>query len=560
MIEVRGLSVQFPRAEEPVLRGVDLDVAQGEHVLLLGPSGSGKSSLLRVLAGIVPQTVDADVWGTVDVAGAPVVVDPAVVDPGGGERGVEATDVPTLARRVATLTQNPADQLCLPTVLDEVAFALENRAVPPAQIGPRVHAALASVRAGHLAGRRTSELSGGEGQRVALAAALVADPDVLLLDEPTALLDPVGARDVADAVRASGARTSVLVEHRLDELGELPARLVVLDARGRVRADGATAEVVLDEARALAAEGVWLPLAAELRAAGAGSLDDLVVGRGQGAGHAPHARTPDLRRASAAPLLRARGVGVRRGGRTVLDGVSLDVHAGRVTAVLGCNGSGKSTLLHALAGLLPGGRPSSGTVSGARVGMVFQQPEHQLLTRTVRDELAYGPRRARLPDVEERVERALRDHVLDGLGEHDPFRLSGGQQRRLSLAAMAVCDHEVLVADEPTFGQDRRTTRATAHALLRLAREGRGVVLVTHDLRLAGLVADDVLVLHEGRVVAHGPAGAVLADDAVIARAGLRLPPLLAAWRRTDLPLRALLEALDERTSGVAPARPGAVA
>lgn len=542
MIEVRGLSVRFPRAEGPVLRGVDLDVAEGERVLLLGPSGSGKSTLLRVLAGIVPQTVDADVWGTVRVAGEPVVVD---VAPGGGEGapGPGVTDVPTLARRVATLTQNPADQLCLPTVRDEVAFALENRAVPPERIGPRVHAALAAVGAGHLADRRTSELSGGEGQRVALAAALVADPDVLLLDEPTALLDPVGARDVADAVRASGARTSVLIEHRLDELGELPGRLVVLDAHGGVRADGATAEVVLDEAGALAAEGVWLPLAAELRAAGVTSLDALAADAGP---DAPRAALP---RTAAAPPLRAHALDVRRGGRRVLDGVSLDVHAGRVTAVLGLNGSGKSTLLHALAGLLPGG-PGSGTVTGARVGMVFQQPEHQLLTRTVRDELAYGPRRARLPDVDRRVERALHEHVLDGLADHDPFRLSGGQQRRLSLAAMAVCDHDVLVADEPTFGQDRRTTRATARALTALACEGRGVVLVTHDLRLAGLVADEVLVLHAGRVLAHGPAAAVLADDDVLTRAGLRLPPLLAAWRTSGLPLRPLLSALDARTAG----------
>lgn len=543
MIEVRGLSVRFPRAEGPVLRGVDLDVAEGERVLLLGPSGSGKSTLLRVLAGIVPQTVDADVWGSVRVAGEPVVADPVLA--GGVEPGQApaVTDVPTLARRVATLTQNPADQLCLPTVRDEVAFALENRAVPREHIGPRVHAALAAVGAGHLADRRTSELSGGEGQRVALAAALVADPDVLLLDEPTALLDPVGARDVADAVRASGARTSVLIEHRLDELGELPARLVVLDAHGGVRADGATAEVVLDEARALAAEGVWLPLAAELRAAGVTSLDALTPRAG------PDAPGAALRRTAAAPLLRAHALAVRRGARRVLDGVSLDVHAGRVTAVLGLNGSGKSTLLHALAGLLPGG-PDAGTVTGARVGMVFQQPEHQLLTRTVRDELAYGPRRAHLPDVDQRVERALREHVLDGLADHDPFRLSGGQQRRLSLAAMAVCDHEVLVADEPTFGQDRRTTRATARALTALAHEGRGVVLVTHDLRLAGLIADEVLVLHAGRVLAHGPAAAVLADDDVLARAGLRLPSLLAAWRTSGLPLRPLLTALDDRTAG----------
>lgn len=537
MIEVHGLTVGFPLAARPVLHAVDLEVRAGERVLLLGPSGSGKSTLLRVLAGIVPQSVDAHVDGTVDVAGLPVLAG-----------GTAQTAVHALARRVATLTQSPADQLCLPTVQDEVAFALENRAVPPAEIGPRVRAALAAVGAGHLAGRRTSELSGGEGQRVALAASLVAEPRVLLLDEPTALLDPAGARRVGEAIAATGGRTSVLVEHRLDELPALPHRVVVLDATGRVRADGPTAEVLHDEAGPLRDEGIWLPLAEELHAAGARSLADLGVGTGTAAeartAAGPAAGVPG-RTSARTPVLAASHLSVRRGGRTVLQDVSLEVRAGRVCAVVGLNGSGKSTLLLALAGLLPLGRAERGRISGGSVGMVFQQPEHQLLCRSVRDEVAYGPGRARLRDVPARVEEALRTYALTGLEDRDPFRLSGGEQRRLSLAALAVCDHDVLLADEPTFGQDRCTTRATAAALRALADEGRGVVVVTHDLRLVGLVADDVLVLRAGRVAAYGPVASVLGDRAALAGAGLHLPALLAAWHGTGLALRPLLTALD---------------
>ena len=263
MIEVRGLGVTFPRAASPVLRSVDLDVGPGEQVLVLAGSGTGKSTLLRVLAGIVPQVVDAHVTGVVRVA------------------GLDATTTPTadLAAHVGTLTQDPTDQLCLPTVLDEVAFALENRGVDPALIGPAVHRTLASVGAAHLAGRRTADLSGGEGQRIALAAALVADPRVLLLDEPTALLDPAAARAVSGAVRtaAGGGRTTLMVEHRLDELGRLPARVLVLGPDGRVRADGPTDQVLHDDARTLAGLGTWLPLSAELVAAGVGSLDRLTV-------------------------------------------------------------------------------------------------------------------------------------------------------------------------------------------------------------------------------------------------------------------------------------------
>lgn len=522
MIATRGTTVRYPGAARPVLDRVDLDVGPGEHVLLLGGSGGGKSTLLRVLAGVVPRVVDADVTGTVEVAGRSLPADDA--DPTTGY-----------------LTQDPADQLVLPTVRDEVAFGLENRAVPPGEIPARVEAVLRAVGAAHLVGRRTADLSGGEAQRVAIAATLVTAPDVLLLDEPTALLDPVAARAVAGVVAATRTpdRSSVLVEHRLGELPDLPGRTVVLDDGGRVVADGPTTHVLAGQAARLAGLGLALPLPVELRAAGVGSLDALVAGgRPDGDGGRP-----------APVVLRARDVRVRRDGRDVLHGVDLDVRAGRVTAVVGPNGAGKSTLLLALAGLLR----ATGTVRGGTVGAVFQRPEHQLLARTVHDEIAWGPRRARRADVAAVVAAALGRYALDGLAEHDPFRLSGGQQRRLSLAAAAACGHDVLLADEPTFGQDRRTTQACTDALRALADEGRGVVVVTHDLRLVAELADDVVVLRDGRVLGGGPTQHVLTDDRLLADAGLVLPPVVVAARTTGRPVRTVLAALRE---AVAPAGP----
>ncbi|AEE46510.1 ABC transporter ATP-binding protein [Cellulomonas fimi] len=511
MITVRGLTVRYPDATGPVLDGLDLDVAAGEDVLLLGGSGGGKSTLLRVLAGVVPRVLDADVDGSAHVAGEDVL----------------ATSP---AARVGYLTQSPADQLCLPTVHDEVAFGLENRGVPADRITARVDAALTLVGAAHLAGRRTAELSGGEGQRVALAATLVTQPDVLLLDEPTALLDPAAARGAwAALTAASSGRASVLVEHRLDELPRLPARTVVLDDGG-VAADGPTARVLHDLAPRLAARGLALPVDAELRGAGVRATTDLAVLPGTSAC------------GGAARVLRARGMHVRRSGRDVLRRVDLDVRAGHVTAVVGPNGSGKSTLLLALAGLLVG--DVDGAVDGGSVGLVFQHPEHQLLARTVRDEIAWGPRRARRPDVGPVVDAALDRFALSGLAGQDPFRLSGGEQRRLSVAAAAVCGHDVLLADEPTFGQDRRTAVACGDALRALADEGRGVVVVTHDLRLVAEVADDVVVLREGRVLRAGPAEQVLRDGSLLAAAGLVLPPVVRAACADGRPLRAVLAAL----------------
>ncbi|QHT56173.1 ABC transporter ATP-binding protein [Cellulomonas sp. H30R-01] len=534
MIRARGLTVRYPDAPRAVLDGVDLEVRAGEHVLLLGGSGGGKSTLLRVLAGVVPRVVDADVAGAVRVAGVQLPADH--VPPSTGY-----------------LTQDPADQLVLPTVRDEVAFGLENRAVPAAEIPPRVEAALRAVGAAHLVDRRTAELSGGEGQRVGLAATLATGPDVLLLDEPTALLDPAAARGVAAAVAATRTshRASVLVEHRLDELGVLPGRTVVLDAAGRVAADGPTAGVLVAQASRLADLGLALPLRAELRAAGVGSLDDLTGRDPRRTGGVAPPGAP-----AAHVVLRARGVRVRRDGRDVLHGVDLDVRAGRVTAVVGPNGSGKSTLLLALAGLLP----AAGGVHGGTVGSVFQRPEHQLLARTVRDEVAWGPRRARRADVDALVAAALGRYALDGLADHDPFRLSGGQQRRLSLAAAAVCGHDVLLADEPTFGQDRRTTLACGDALRGLADEGRGVVVVTHDLRLVAELADDVVVLRAGHVAGRGTTDDVLADARLLGTAGLVLPPVVAAalatGRRVRTVLGALRSAAAAASGGEEPRRP----
>ncbi|MFC8191972.1 ABC transporter ATP-binding protein [Cellulomonas sp. NPDC057328] len=539
MIEVTGLRVRWPHAGDDVLAGVDLRVDAGERVLVLGTSGSGKSTLLRTLAGVVPQQVDASTWGDVRVAGHRVL---APVAP--GAPAVPTTTTAGVARDVGTLTQDPWAQLCLPTVADEVASGLEHRGVPREEIGPRVRAALLAVGAAHLHGRRTAGLSGGEGQRVALATVLAARPRVLLLDEPTALLDPAGAAAVGAAVgRAAAGRATLLVEHRLDEQGGQgpdgaaggartgPGRVVVLGAAGRVLADGPTRDVLGDLAPDLAALGTWLPWWAELAAARVRDLRDLPA--------------PSSPRAPAGSpvLLHARDLRVRRGGRTAVDGVSLDVRAGRVTAVVGLNGSGKSSLLLALAGLLP----ADGVVRGPRPALVLQRPEQQLLARTVRDDVAWGLRRARVPDVDARTDAALAAHDLTPLAGADPFRLSGGQQRRLAVAAATVGDHDVVLADEPTFGQDRATWRTCARAWRGLADAGRGVVLVTHDVRLVAEVADDVLVLRDGRVLAHGPVDAVLRAGA-LPRAGLPLPPAVRAAVADGRPLAAVLGALAART------------
>lgn len=537
LVTVRGLTVRFPRRDVASPVDVDLDVAAGERVLVLGPSGSGKSTLLRALAGVVPHSVDADVEGRVAVAG----------------REVSGVPVARLADDVGLLGQDPASSVALPRVDDEVAFGLENAAVPPGEIGPAVRESLASVGAAHLAGRQTRTLSGGELQRVALAAVLARRPRLLLLDEPTAMLDPASAAAVQRLTLGAlpsggGPPPAVLVvDHHLQDAATLPPRVVVLDAAGRVAADGPTASVLADRGAELAAGGSWVPLETEVA---------LAVGAAPGSGIGLDGAAPRLRAlacadrgprpsASGPVRLRARDAafraGPQRGAPVLVRDVDLDLNAGTVTALIGANGSGKTSLLLGLAGLLP---RAAGTVDAeAGAGMVFQFPERQFLTRSVAAEVGYGL--CGRPDADARVAATLRRFDLEPLAGADPFRLSGGQQRRLSIAAVAALEPGVLLLDEPTFGQDRAHALSVGDSLVELAAGGAAVAFSTHDLRLAGLVADRVVVVRGGRVAASGPTEEVLRDGALLRSAGLRRPRLLDWWAAQDgVPLRGLLTAL----------------
>ncbi|WP_083652815.1 ABC transporter ATP-binding protein [Serinicoccus sp. CNJ-927] len=572
VVRLAGVSVTFAARRDPVLRDVSLRLAPGEQVVLLGPSGSGKSTVLHTVTGVVPHTVPAQVEGEVTVAGTPT-----------GD-----TTVVERSRHLGVLAQDPSAGVCLPVVEQELALPMENDAVEPGEIDARIDAALEMVGVAHLRARATSQLSGGESQRVALAAATVTRPQVLLLDEPTSMLDGDGVGAVRAAlsrvVGRQGAAT-VLVEHRLDEwagdrgVAALPGRAVVLDESGRVAADGPTEDVLALHGPRLHAMGCWLPLETELRAltGAAGGLahaDNVALLErlaDQGAEEAGPAPVPDplhpAARTDDAVLLSASGLAVARttlarrrrepAARPVLAGVDLQVRPGEVVAVLGANGVGKTTLLLTLAGLLP---PAAGGVAGPRPGLVFQNPEHQFVASSVRAEVAHGLRAVTDGGLDGVVDRQLRRHRLEHLADQNPFRLSGGEKRRVSLAAMLAHERRVLLADEPTLGLDRRDAIAVASTLADVAAGGGAVVLASHDLRLVATVATRVLVLGEGGVLTDAPTARALGDEAVLDRARVRLPALVG-WLVHHRPadLRTVLRGLDRNVAVASPApdRPG---
>lgn len=450
------------------MTSLDLSIAAGERVLLLGASGAGKSTLLRALAGVIGHD-EGEQTGELLVGGMP----------------------PTALRGTSGLVLQDTDsQVILSRIGDDVAFGCENLGVPRDEIWRRVRLSLDDVGLLLPLDHPTARLSGGQRQRLALAGVLAMNPGVLLLDEPTANLDPEGVREVVDAVdavtRACGA-TLVVVEHRVAVWRHVVDRVIVLGSSG-VIADGSPDEVLERQGAALAAQGIWVP------------------------GHPP--AEPVRRRREAAPtVLSASDLTIGRGSDAIRRGVDVSVRGGRVLALTGRNGAGKSTLGLTLAGLLPalGGEltASDDLAAGAgplphrwksrqlltRIGTVFQNPEHQFLAPTVRAELEVGPRALGHADADiaRRVDELLERLRLTALAKANPFTLSGGEQRRLSVATALATAPRMLVLDEPTFGQDSLTWAQLVALIAELADEGTAIVAATHDDEFLRVLADDTV-------------------------------------------------------------------
>ncbi|WP_348789015.1 ABC transporter ATP-binding protein [Leifsonia sp. NPDC080035] len=540
LLRARGVRIQHDGAGSWTPDGVDLDVAPGEVLLVLGPSGCGKSTLALALNGLIPHAVPAVIEGTVTVGGTDTA----------------SARVAELSEHVGMVFQDPDAQIVTGTVLDEVCFGPENRLLPADEVLRRAEAALRAVGLWERRADDPDTLSGGGKQRLAIACALALDAPLLVLDEPTANLDPAGAEELY-GILADLDRAIVLVEHNLDAAMAIVDTVLVLDGDARMVASGPAADVLRSRAEELLALGVWLPTATlaglRLRRAGVpieplpvtpGELSEALsglpvealAGLGAMAGAAGRAAPADQADASipeSAAAVSVRRLSVRRGRREVLRDVTLTVRRGDFLAVVGPNGAGKTTLVQAIAGLL---RVPRGTVVADRVGFVFQNPEHQFVRHSVADELAFGLRGLPADEVAARVDGMLATLGLAEQRDAHPFLLSGGQKRRLSVGTALIAGAPLLVLDEPTFGQDRARAAELLGMLARLNADGTTVVIVTHDLGLAAEYASHVAIVADGRLAAHGTAADVLRDDHLLRRNGLRRPPLATALSAPGVP------------------------
>lgn len=519
VVEITDFGWRHAGRKNPAIANITACVEPGERVLLLGASGAGKSTLLAGIAGVLGDAEDGEQRGTIRVDGK----DPAQA------RGL-----------VGMVLQDPDSQVIAARVGDDAVFGCENLGIPREEMWQRATDSLRTVGLGELdLDRSTHRLSGGQKQRLALAGVLAMRPRVIVLDEPTANLDPEGVAEVRDAViracEETGA-TLIVVEHRAATWAGHVDRVLVLGETnpsgveeqasagrqaGGVLADGPAREILDTHADRLAESGIWVPgVSPALRRMGTPPPELGAMKAAPGStGHQRHAdnggdvdhlvdAAPAHRernaQTSGKPLLRTQNLAIGWGDHAIRTGITAALEPGS-TCLTGGNGTGKSTLALTLAGLVPagGGELDAGGLQPAkprrretpdprswrskdlvrRIGYVFQSPEHQLAARTVRDELLLGPKAAGMDAAaaEHRADELLGTLGLTHLAAANPFTLSGGEKRRLSVAAVLATEPRLLILDEPTFGQDLNTFTALVGLLQQLADSGMGLLSITHD-------------------------------------------------------------------------------
>jgi energy-coupling factor transporter ATP-binding protein EcfA2 len=481
VVTTENLSFIYSGAAVPALKGVNLDIYPGQFLTITGPSGCGKSTLALCLAGFIPHAYPGRMEGIVRIQGKDTRDYPA-----GGLSGI-----------VGLVQQDPEAQLCTLTVKDEVAFGPENLCLPPAIIRERLHWALQAVGALELQERKVHTLSGGEKQRVAIASVLAMTPALLILDEPTANLDPSCTREVLQTLQRLKAEQGVailVIEHRLERLAAISDGLLIMD-KGRI----------VGEAKPKEYQKKYIPT-------GKGNKPGTLIQRQK-------ATSPLAKEKEKLPLLAIDNLTVGYGGVDVLRGISFSLDPGVNVALMGDNGSGKTTLLLALLGLL---KPKGGKiyldgedVTGKKVnhracdmGLIFQNPNHQLFANTVYKEAMLPSlflHRAEQGELEGRVCRLLEKSQLEQYRDNNPFALSLGEKKRLTLVSVLAYSPRILILDEPLVGQDSNGLGFLLAALEEHRSRGGITLMVCHEPAVVASCCQRILFLEEGKLLIDAP-------------------------------------------------------
>ncbi|MED4687879.1 ABC transporter ATP-binding protein [Peribacillus frigoritolerans] len=464
IVSVEKLRMKFPGDESLIFKDLSLSFNQGEKVLLLGPSGCGKSTLLQVLSGLIPNSIE----------------------------------VPMKAEKLKCpsswgyVFQDPDSQFCMPFADEEIAFVLENLSVPKEEMKEKIENQIRNVglNLGHTS---IETLSGGMKQRLAIASVLALEPEVIFLDEPTAMLDPEGTKEIWDLLKEVGKdKTVIIVEHKIDHVLEFIERIVLLNDDGQIIADGPRDTILSLYKNEMREHGIWFP----------GVWDEYIQ---------KYEPTREHQFTDGLPLLDVQGFSGFRNKDEKIKVEELKVHSGEWIVIRGENGAGKSTLLHALMQFIKTngtyellGTPIKKVKNPTdHMTFVFQNPEFQFVANTVYDEIAYSLRIDKRPqqEIDERVRSLLKVFRLEAHRDKHPFQLSMGQKRRLSVAASIVIDKKIILLDEPTFGQDSKNTFALLEWFEEYRRRGITVIMVTHDEHISKNFATRIWTVKDGNVI-----------------------------------------------------------
>lgn len=546
IIQIGNLAYSYRRQKDrPALRGINLEIQRGEFVAIAGRAGSGKSTLCYALNGLIPHSFGGKFDGEVIVCGL----------------NTRIASVPQLARHVGFVMQNAESQLVGLSVEEDAAFGPENLGLPSQDVTLRVQHALRVVRLDTNLKRSPWSLSGGQKQRLSIAAAVAIQPQVLVLDNPTAELDPVGKEEVMATLGQLNLEfgiTVVIVNQELEEILPYATRLVLMN-EGQILCTGSTAEVI-DQANNIHRAGVRLPEIAQvadaLRSRGRWSakLPITVEEAVKQLRHLPSARASNFSTNPAVSnsemMIQMEDVSFAYSdGRCVLHNATFNVKRGEFVTLMGPNAAGKTTLAKLMNGLLT---PTAGRVLvrgndtavtrlaelAKTVGYVFQNPDHQLFARTIKEELAFGPRNLgwTKAEVDRAVQRGLEHIGGKSRGDNDPFFLGLAERKLVSIASVLAMGPQILLLDEPATGADHEAALRIMTYLADLHRQGLTIVIVTHDVSLAARYADRIVVMRSGSIVLDGTPNRVFRESGLLRECSVIPPPAAQLAEKLALP------------------------
>lgn len=536
-IEIINFSFRYSNRESKVFNNLNLKIPQGKLSLLVGSSGCGKSTMALSLTGIIPSSIEGVMEGDILLKGESI-------------RGKAPGELST---RIGIVFQDPESQFCTFTVEDEIAFGLENLNLSKEEMDKRIDEVLGLVNMKDYRYRQLNQLSGGEKQKIAICSILALGADCIVLDEPTANLDPKSSADIFSLLvylRNNLSKTIVIIEHKLDDLVPQVDNIILLAEDGSIEYTGSPSELIGNLSYEKDNLPLWFPeigvlsrkLNEKNKAPGFFITHDQAVSQLKKFTHLFVNKGVEQNGALALgeKLIEINNLTFDYDNSyRAINNISLDIYAGEFLAIAGSNGAGKSTLSKILLGLYknfngevlvqkkPVGLYKKGDLV-KKIGLVFQNPEHQFVSSRVYDELAYGLKLKGFNKykIDERVNEYLDRFNLKAFRDYNPFQLSQGQKRRLSVASMLIGGQSILMLDEPTYGQDKKNTEGLMEYMKELNLSGVTIIIITHDMNLIANYCSRVVLLNKGEKIFDGEAGRLFQDKAVQHEGSIEVPPI----------------------------------